>query len=165
MDDPTLHDDDVHAWAEQQADMLRRLARTRVDLPNELDLENVAEEIEDVGIAQRNAAESFIRQIFVHLIKLSVMPAHEAARHRRGEIVAFHNELLQRLTPSMHGRIEVVNLWSGAVKEVDARYEGDELRTAVVAMKLKGPPLTIEELAAEDLDLDAVLAKLRSPGP
>ncbi len=165
MDDPTLHDDDVHAWAEQQADVLRRLARTRVDLPNELDLENVAEEIEDVGIAQRNAAERFIRQIFVHLVKLAGMPAHEAARHWRGEVVAFHNELLQRLTPSMHGRIQVLKLWGRALKEVDARHEGDELRNALVAMRLKGPPLTIEELAAEDLDLDAVLAKLRSPGP
>ncbi|MFL5166125.1 MAG: DUF29 family protein, partial [Microvirga sp.] len=70
--DRSLYDEDAHAWAQQQADALRRLARTGRDLPNELDLENVAEEIEDVGIAQRSSAESFIRQIFVHLIKLFV---------------------------------------------------------------------------------------------
>ncbi len=164
MDGPPLYDDDVHAWAERQAEVLRRLARTRADLPNELDLENVAEEIGDVGIAQRNAAESFVRQIFVHLVKLAGMPAHEAARHWRGEIVTFHNELLQRLTPSMHGRIDVGKLWSRALKEVDARCEEDELRNIVSALKLRDPPLTIGELAAEDLDLDALLASLRGPG-
>lgn len=165
MDGPPLYDEDVHAWAERQADVLRELARTRADLPNDLDLENVAEEIEDVGIAQRNAAESFIRQIFAHLIKLATMPGHEASRHWRGEVVSFHNELLQRLTPSMHGRIELQKLWGRAVKEVDAGYGSGDLQDTLPAPKLKGPPLTIEELAAEDLDLDAALAALRSPGP
>jgi len=69
MDVSTLYDEDICAWAEQQMASLRRLAASRRDLPNELDLENIAEEIEDVGHAQRSAAESFIRMIFVYLIK------------------------------------------------------------------------------------------------
>jgi hypothetical protein len=44
-----LYDEDILLWSEQQADVIRRLARTRRDLPNELDVENVAEEIESVG--------------------------------------------------------------------------------------------------------------------
>ena len=49
--DPGLGElaDEAEQEAKQQADALRRLARTGRDLPNELDLENVAEEIEDVG--------------------------------------------------------------------------------------------------------------------
>src|SRR5829696_10355973 len=44
MDRRSLYDDDIYAWTQQQAEALRRLAETRRDLPNELDLENVAEE-------------------------------------------------------------------------------------------------------------------------
>ena len=46
MDRRSLYEDDIYAWAEQQAAALRRLAGTRRELPNELDLENLAEEIE-----------------------------------------------------------------------------------------------------------------------
>jgi hypothetical protein len=49
MDRRSLYDEDVYAWAQQQADALRRLAGSRPDLPTELDLENVAEESEDGG--------------------------------------------------------------------------------------------------------------------
>ena len=60
MDRRSLYEDDIYAWAQQQADALRRLA-TRRDLPNELDLENVAEEIEDVGRSELSRVESYIR--------------------------------------------------------------------------------------------------------
>ena len=38
MDRRSLYDDDIYAWAQEQAAALRRLAETRRDLPNELDL-------------------------------------------------------------------------------------------------------------------------------
>ena len=43
-----LYEADIAAWAEQQADALRRRAA------NEIDWENVAEEIEDVARRDRN---------------------------------------------------------------------------------------------------------------
>ena len=157
----SLYDDDIHAWAEQQAGALRRLAETGRDLPNELDLQNVAEEIEDVGTAQRNACESFIRLIFVHLIKLHAAANSPAAQHWRGEIVGFHNELLQRLTPSMHPRIDLASLWNRAVKEAQAKLGPEaDLRDLVLA-KISTPPLAIEALAREDFDVDAALSALR----
>jgi hypothetical protein len=160
MDRRSLYDDDVYAWAKQQADALRRLARTRRDLPNELDLENVAEEIEDVGIAQRSSAESYIRQIFVHLIKLFSAPQNTAANHWRGEIVTFHNELLGRLTQSMHQRIDLDTLWQRAVKEASAKLDGEGELTAPMLACLRGCPLTIADLAGEDFDIDAALLAL-----
>jgi Domain of unknown function DUF29 len=53
MDRPVSYDDDFLAWSEQQAAALRGLAGRR-GLPNELDLEHVAEEIEDLGRAEFN---------------------------------------------------------------------------------------------------------------
>lgn len=163
MDGRSLYDDDIHAWAEQQAGALRRWAENPRARPNDLDLEHVAEEIEDLGIGQRNAAESFIRQIFVHLLKLHASPESHAASHWRSEIVTFHNELLQRLTPSMHQRLDLELLWRRAVKEAEARM-GDEAEIEAMALaKLGGPPLSIEDLAREDVDLRAALSKLRDP--
>ena len=63
MDRRSLYDEDIYAWAQQQADALRRLAGTRRDLPNELDLENVAEEIQDVGKSELGKVESFIELV------------------------------------------------------------------------------------------------------
>jgi len=48
-----LYDDDPTAWALQQAAVPRRLAASGVTLPDDLDLDRVAEEIEDLGNAQR----------------------------------------------------------------------------------------------------------------
>jgi hypothetical protein len=59
MGEASLYEEDVYAWSEQQAAVLRRLARRR-DRPNELDLAHIAEEIEDVGASQLRAAKSLI---------------------------------------------------------------------------------------------------------
>jgi hypothetical protein len=156
----SLYDEDIHAWAEQQAGALRRLAETGRDLPNELDLQNVAEEIEDAGTAQRNACESFIRLIFVHLIKLYAAANSPAAQHWRGEIATFHNELLQRLTLSMHPRIDLPSLWSRAVREAQAKLGPDVNLRNLGLSDLGTPPLTIAVLAREDFDVDAALSAL-----
>jgi len=58
MDRRSLYDDDIYAWTQQQAEALRRLAGKGRDLPNDLDLENVAEEIEDVGKSELHRVES-----------------------------------------------------------------------------------------------------------
>ena len=56
MGDRTLYDEDILIWSEQQAAALRSLASRR-DLPNELDLANVIEEIEDAGRSRRSRGD------------------------------------------------------------------------------------------------------------
>ncbi len=55
-DQPSLYDEDVVAWAEQQAAALRALG-ARPDLSNALDWENVIEEVESVGLSEIRAFE------------------------------------------------------------------------------------------------------------
>lgn len=80
-----LYDVDILAWSEQQAKVLRGLAGRR-DLPNALDLYHIAEEIEDVGVSQLNAAGSFIRLILTHAIKCWADPAALSLLHWHAEI-------------------------------------------------------------------------------
>ena len=123
MSDSTLYDDDILLWSEQQAAAIRRLARGR-DVPNELDVENVAEEIESVGRSELAAVKSYIRLIFVHLLKIVVAPESDTARYWRGEIVAFHSEMVGRYAPSMRQRIDIDELWRSAREQLLLDSEG-----------------------------------------
>ena len=58
MDQTALYEEDIYAWSQHQARVLRGLAGSGLRLPDDLDLEHVAEEIEEVGNEQRFAAES-----------------------------------------------------------------------------------------------------------
>jgi len=49
-----LYEADFYAWTQEQARELRRLARTRPDVP--LDLAHIAEEIQDLGKSEYKAA-------------------------------------------------------------------------------------------------------------
>jgi Domain of unknown function DUF29 len=88
MGDSTRYDDDILLWSEQQAAAIRKLATAR-NMPDELDIENVAEEIESVGRSELASLKSYIRLIFVHLIKLVVETDSSSVGHWRGQIAAF----------------------------------------------------------------------------
>jgi hypothetical protein len=65
----TLYDDDVVAWAEQQAALIR--ARQW----SQLDVDNVAEEIEDVGKSDKRALRNHMVVLLAHLLKWAYQPA------------------------------------------------------------------------------------------
>ena len=70
MTESTLYDEDILLWSERQAELIRNLGQRRPDLPNELDIENVAEEIESVGRSELAAVESLIENILLRVMKL-----------------------------------------------------------------------------------------------
>lgn len=73
-----LYEEDFVRWTEVQAKALRDAARAGANLP--LDWENLAEEVGDLGISQRNALRSRIATIIEHLMKLELSPAQEPRR-------------------------------------------------------------------------------------
>jgi hypothetical protein len=73
------YEDDVYTWSQQQADALRRAARSRVNLPDPIDFANVAEEIESVGISQLHALYSRYVVLLMHLLKWR----HQARKQTR----------------------------------------------------------------------------------
>jgi hypothetical protein len=96
-----LYDLDFYAWTQQQAQALRTHFRD----DNRLDVEHLAEEIEDLGGSQLQAVESFVRQIMAHLLKLDYSGFDLPRRHWRSEIVAFRINLRRKISPSMRPKI------------------------------------------------------------
>jgi hypothetical protein len=70
----SIYDTDVAVWAAEQAALLRQRSF------NHLDLDNLAEEIEDLGKSQRRALRSQIGRIVEHLLKLQFSPAKHPVR-------------------------------------------------------------------------------------
>jgi hypothetical protein len=159
---PALYDDDIVLWSEQQADIIRRLGATRRDLPNEFDVENVAEEIESVGRSETAAVESFLRLIFLHLIKIASAPGGEAVRHWYDEADNFGAEAFTRFAPSMAQRIDLNRPWRLAVKQARRSHSRHGESIPAIAATC---PFSIEELIRESLDLDALIAKLAGTEP
>jgi hypothetical protein len=159
VSDSTLYEEDILLWSEQQAAVIRRLGAMRRDVPNELDIENVAEEIESVGRSELAAVESHIRQTFVHLIKLCVDPTADAARHWRGEILAFHSEFSRRYSPSMRQRIDIDELWRSARDQSLLAYDGAQHQ--IVADLPEQSVLSLDDMLAERLDSYGLVERLR----
>jgi hypothetical protein len=86
---------DAYAWALQQADALRRRAA------NELDWDNIAEEIEDVGIGEVNATLSQIDNIVRHRVYLRGWPDSLSVRRWQAELDEFTRQLHRHYKPSM----------------------------------------------------------------
>jgi hypothetical protein len=158
-DSPTLYDEDILLWSEQQAEAIRKLGRRR-DLPNEFDVENVAEEIESVGRSELAAVKSQIRLIFIHLMKLAIEPDTDAVRHWRGELVAFHSEMTGRYAPSMRQRLDLDALWRSAREQTKLAYEGTPREDRAAELPA-GCPFVLDDVLGERIDSAGLVERLR----
>ena len=96
-----LYDEDIVAWSKQQAEALRSAARTGSN--HLLDWENLAEEIEGLGISQRSALGSHIMRIIQHFTRLEFSPAIEPRNGWRRSIRLARVQAQRRLefSPSL----------------------------------------------------------------
>ena len=110
----SLYDEDVVAWAEQQVALLRE---RRWDL---LDVEHIAEEIEDMNISHRHELAHRMTKLLGHLLKWRYQPARRGAswectiRTRRDRIA----KLLCRmpsLRPSLSSDEWLAEVWEDAL--------------------------------------------------
>ena len=93
------YDDDFVAWSLDQAERLRALAASGVNLP--LDLPHLAEEIEDLGKNVRNLCRNQVRRIIEHLLKLQCSPAAAPRNDWKASIVEARQELRDNLTATI----------------------------------------------------------------
>jgi hypothetical protein len=77
-----LYDQDLYTWSLQQAAALRRAAPLGLNVPEPIDWENLAEEIEDLGKAEAEKLESAYRLLLWHLLKYRYQPEHRSGSWR-----------------------------------------------------------------------------------
>jgi DNA-binding PucR family transcriptional regulator len=116
----TLYDEDFYAWTQQQAALLRRLPPAG----NELDLEHIAEEIEDLGRSDLRAAQSLCEHVIEHFLKLEYSGLTEPADHWRDEIVEWRLQLEKILTRSIEAKLDLPARYRAALRLV-RRLERD----------------------------------------
>ena len=157
MDQAALYEEDIYAWSQHQAQVLRALAGAGARLPNDLDLEHVAEEIEDLGNEQRFQVESNLRQALIHLIKIVALPADPAVPHWTTEANAFLDTAADRYRPSMRQTIDVAKLWARARRRAGEALEGAGHAVPPLPATM---PFVLEELVTEDADARVLAARL-----
>lgn len=158
-EESSLYEEDVLLWSEQQAALLRALGRDRNDLPNALDIENVAEEIESVGLSELHSVESYLRLMLLHLLKIALEPDAHPVAHWREEILNWHADLQQRFTPSMRQRIDLDKAWRLAARQVSRAATLDREQEKRIP---KSGPISRDVLLADDIDLEALILAMKA---
>jgi hypothetical protein len=102
MPDGPRYEDDFYAWTQHQTEVLRTMPVS----DNRFDREHVAEEIEDLGKSERDAARSQIRRIIEHFSKLAYPPAEQPRFDWMETIVDARQELSDKLTPTLRREVE-----------------------------------------------------------
>jgi uncharacterized protein DUF29 len=141
-----LYEHDALAWAEQQAELLRRLAagerlNARIDWPH------VIEEVRDVGLSELRACQSLLQQAMVHLLKLHAWPDSPSAAHWRDEAGTFLDDAARRFTPAMRQRLDLDELFAKALRR--ARTALGDHRVANELPKVC--PFTLDALLDADV--------------
>ncbi len=162
MGDRTLYDEDILVWSEQQAAVLRSLT-TRHDLPNELDLPNVIEEIEDVGRSELHTVESLIENILTHLVLLAADPDAPATRGWIAEVTAWNITLRRRISPSMRTRLDMGSLWRDSLEVAAAKLASWNEDKAAGVARLRGTPCpyTAADFPSAGLDVLDAAARIQ----
>lgn len=126
----TRYDQDVIAWAQEQAKLLRA---GRFEA---LDIEHIAEEIEDVGKSEQRELESRMAVLIAHLLKWQYQPQRRSSSWERTIKVQRKDVMLRiKRTPSLN------------VALADAEWLGGAWRDAVVrAIKETGLDVFPEDL-------------------
>jgi hypothetical protein len=156
-DTKTLYDTDFLAWSKEQAEALRSVARGGSN--QALDWENLAEEIESLGVSQKTALRSQMRRLVRHLLKLEFSPAtaprrgwFESINEARSEI-----EDLLETSPSLRGDV------SGAIPL--ALRQGS--RAAIGDLERHGEldPATLARILATAYTAEQIIGDWFPPDP
>ncbi len=139
----TRYEDDVCAWAMEQAELIR------LGLFHELDIDNLIDEVQDVARRERKELLSRLSLVFHHLLKWDRQPERRSAswartiREQRLQVIelldespSLRTELAGLLDRAFRqGRVAALNeagLPDSAIPEVNS-YSWDEVMTRPVA--------------------------------
>ena len=114
-----LYATDFLEWTRDQA------AALRSGQHGKLDHERLAEEVEDLGLSQLSAKESYALRILEHLLLIEFVGPLQTVPHWRVEVADFRGSLKRRLSPTMRKTVqeELDELYAEALDQARARIE------------------------------------------
>lgn len=120
-----LYERDFTAWAEAQAEALRKRSA------NAIDWDNVAEEIESVGRSDTDSFHSLVEVVLLHFLKIEFSGQSEPILHWQGEIDAARDSLDRKTTPTLAARApeDMAERYRRALKRLRLSYKrrGEDL--------------------------------------
>jgi len=135
-----LYEIDDYLWIQETVKLLKE---TRF---NELDLENLIEELEDLGSEKKLAVQSLLQQIIRHLLLLEYWDTEYERNysHWRAEIVSFRSQINDRMTKNFYNYLleHLPFIYLKARKYVAEKSRLDTFP--------KQCPYTLEQLLDED---------------
>lgn len=97
------HDRDFFKWTRNQMKFLKEKEFTK------LDIDNLIEEIESLGNSERNAIESYMIVLFIHLLKMEFQPAMRCNSWENSiENAKFRIKRLVKKNPSLNKEVSEV---------------------------------------------------------
>ena len=150
---PATYDNDFFVWTQQQAAALRL---TRDLIGDSVDVEHVAEELEDMGKRDLREVGSFLSRLIEHLLKLNACPASRDRPHWMSEAGHFHSSAIDAFTPGMRQSLRLEKIWQRGCR--DALLSLEEMD--VVLSPPARCPFDLDQLLAEDFDIKAALSTL-----
>jgi Domain of unknown function DUF29 len=139
----SLYDVDFFEWTAHMAELLRA---GRFD---ELDIENLAEEIEDLGKRDRKAVRSQLVRMLMHMIKQQVQPERDGSSWR-ASIVNARLEIQQDIEDSPSLRRDLENQLARIyTRAVNAAIDEMQLPPSKAAQIPRECPYTLAQLLDE----------------
>ncbi|QQS55449.1 MAG: DUF29 domain-containing protein [Candidatus Competibacteraceae bacterium] len=138
----TAYEIDFYQWTQQQAALMRQGEFNRVDL----DIENIAEEIESMGRRDRHALRSYLHNILIHLLKWRYQPERRGITWRLSIKNGRHQvDILVEDSPSLQRKIPDL-----MAKEYAQARENAALETGLpLATFPELCPFTVEQITGD----------------
>ena len=149
----SAYDEDFHSWTQDQAAALRRAGAH-----GEIDVDHLAEEIEDLGKRDLREVTSLLRLLFLHLMKIETSPHAPGAPRWRSEAREFRLSAVRTHTPGMARLIDVSMLWREAAK----RFGRDLSDRGLPRPSIPECPFDLSGVLSEMFELDSALCKITS---
>lgn len=119
-----LYEDDIVRWAQGQAELLRLRAAGRMENEAQLDWNNLAAEIEDVGKSLTASVKSHLVQMMAHRLKVMAWPNAPHVPHWTAEADEHRDQTIDRYAPSMAQLIDMDELYRRALRKVPPDIDG-----------------------------------------
>ncbi len=120
MNHSTSHEKDFYRWTESQCSILKKKEFSN------LDIENLIEEIESLGISMKRALESYLAILFLHLLKIEFQPKKRTRSWDLSIIHAKHKiNLILKENPSLKPHLKEISKEAYFTARLQASSETD----------------------------------------